>query len=108
QPAGDRIAARQAEFLVIPMVPDEVALEPARVLQLVAVDGDRRAARLGGEAQHDRGGERPGLRGMIAHLADNDAGLLVNLARHRILEAFAGLDEAGQGRMLTLGPDALT
>src|SRR5207302_8126193 len=89
------------------MAEDEAPLEPARILELAGIDGD--LGRLGPrrEAEHDRGGEGPGLRGVVANLADADAGLLTYLARHRILETLARLDEAGQGRVLALGPGTL-
>src|SRR5882724_1867304 len=68
---------------------------------------DRRAAGARAEAQHDRGGEGPGLRGVVAYLVDRDADLLADLAAHRILQAFARLDEAGQHRMHPGWPDRL-
>ena len=49
-------------------------------------------------ADHQRGGERPGLRGEIAHAAADDAGFLEGFPPHRILDRFARLDEAGEAR----------
>src|SRR5580658_7180114 len=87
----DRVAARQAERVVVLMRENEAALEPARVLELAMVDTDLAVARPRMEAQHDRGRKRPGLRRMVGDLVDADSGLLEDLARHRLFEALAGL-----------------
>src|SRR5262249_61559018 len=42
--------------------------------------------------------ERPGLRGEIADATAHDAGLLLHLAPHRLLDVLARLDEAGEAR----------
>ena len=70
----------------------------------------RTAAAGGGacaKAEHHRGGERPGLRGVVAHRAHGDAGLLRDLAHHRVLEALARFDEAGDGRVAPRRPARL-
>ena len=54
---------------------------------------------LGVEADHHRGGERPGLRGAVGDVLHAHPHLLVDLARDGVLEALARLDEARQGRM---------
>ena len=73
--------------------------EPARIAQLVRLDGDLVRQALGIEAEHDAGRERPGLAAVIAHRADPHAALLEHLARHRLLQALAGLHEPGQRRI---------
>ena len=59
------------------------------------------------EADHQRGRKRPGLGGVVAHLADADSRLLVHLAGHRLLQAFARFDEPGQRRIHARRPDLL-
>src|ERR1700733_156131 len=74
-----------------------LARKPERVFELPA---DVHRAAGGGaraKAEHHRGRERPGLRGVVAHRAHADAGLLRDLAHHGILEALARFDEAGDG-----------
>src|SRR6185437_13780520 len=107
QPARDRILARHAELVVVLMRQQETAVVPARILELAVIDADLGAARAGMEAQHDRGGKGPGLRRVIAHLVDAHRRFLLDLARHRFLEALARLDESGERRMHAGGPDAL-
>ena len=63
--------------------------------------------RAGEEAEHERGRERPRLRGVVAHVADRDAGFLEHFAHHGILEALARLDEAGDGRVAARRPARL-
>ena len=48
------------------------------------------------ESQHQRVRERPRLAPEVAHVLDFDAGLFEHLAKDRLLEALAGLDEARQ------------
>src|SRR6187200_3144228 len=72
--------------------------EPAAVDQLVGIHLDVVVERLGETAVHQRHRERPGLRVEILHAAAFDAGLFQGFAPHRILERFAGLDEAGETR----------
>ena len=43
--------------------------------------------------------ERPRLRGDVARVGDLDAGLLAHLARDRLLERLARLDEARERRV---------
>ena len=59
------------------------------------------------EAEHQRRGERPRLRGDVAHLADPHAGLLVDLARDGLLQALPRLDEPGQRAIAALRPGRL-
>src|SRR2546421_8904003 len=66
-----------------------VAGEPAGLRQLAAVDDDLAAGVLGGEADHQRVGEGPGLAAEVAHVVDLDARLLADLARHRFLQRLA-------------------
>ena len=79
--------------------PHLLALEPAAVLQLRRVALDLGRQRLGVAADHQRGGERPGLARMIGDAADRDAGLLLHLAPHRLLDRLARLQEAGERRI---------
>src|SRR5688500_18506603 len=84
-----------------------VAVEPADVLELL-VDPVRLAGAVGGgEADHQRSGERPGLRGDVLRRPDLDPGLLSDLPYHGLLEALTGLDEAGEGRVAAGRPDRL-
>ena len=76
--------------------PHLLALEPAAVLQLRRVALDLRRQRLGVAADHQRGGEGPGLARMIGDAADRDAGLLLHLAPHRLLDRLARLQESGE------------
>ena len=62
----------------------------------VVVAVDVGGERLGVAADHQRGGERPRLAGVIGDAADADAGFLVRLAPDRVLDRLAGLDEAGE------------
>ena len=97
QPARDRIAPRQAERLILRAVEELLPPEPARILELGSIDID--VGRLGFrvEADHDRGRERPWLGGVVAHILHANSSLLENLARDGLLEAFARLDETGEG-----------
>src|SRR5690348_5476488 len=98
QPSRDRIAPRQAEFLIVLMGEQPGFLEPARIFQFAVIDLDARAARAGMEAEHQRGREGPGLGGVIDDLVERDLGLFIDLARHRLFEALARLDETGKRR----------
>src|SRR5262249_26108574 len=77
---------------------DLLALEPARALELGAVDLDVGGERLGVAADHQRHRERPGLRRKIRNAATHDAGLLEHLAPHRFIDVLARLDKAGEAR----------
>ena len=73
--------------------------EPARLGDLVGVDGDLGGLGLADAAQHEGMRERPRLARVEGHLADLDAGLLQHLAAHGVLDVLAGLDEAGERRV---------
>src|SRR5262249_31228297 len=94
QAAGDRIAARPAERAVLGHVLGLKLLagHPARAFELRFVDVVIERFGLGVEADHHRGGERPGLRGTIGDVLHPDLHLLVDLAGHGVLEALARLD----------------
>src|SRR5690606_37157981 len=47
------------------------------------------------------------LRGVVIHGADLHPGLLADLAHHRVLQAFARLNEAGDGRVTARRPARL-
>ena len=72
---------------------------PEGVLELGRVEPERVRFGAGEAGDHQRARERPGLAGDVAHVADGDARFLHQLARHRLLDRFAGLDEAGQRRI---------
>ena len=114
-------SASQASVLVQPVL-DQVPGDRVRVRQLdrppLGIDQLRprctsrhRPARRdrsrssslrarGAKAQHQRGRERPGLRASgSASSTTSTPGLLVDLAAHRLLERFAGLDEARERRV---------
>src|SRR5262252_8503415 len=77
---------------------DLLAVEPAGVVELRAVDDDLARERLGMTADHQRGRKGPGLRGEITHASANDAGLFARFPPHGVFDRFAGLDEAGEAR----------
>ena len=109
QPAGDRVGRRRASAARRRARP----LRPRRA----RTSGPRRARRrpargsppLGhrAEADHQRAGERPRLRGDVADRVDDHAGLLEHLAPDRLLERLARLDVAGQEREAALRPARL-
>src|SRR5829696_6304689 len=74
------------------------ALEPAGVVELRAVDDDLARERLGMAADHQRGRERPRLRGEICNPPAKDAGFLARFAPHGILDRLAWLDVASETR----------
>ena len=84
-----------------------VAREPARVLQLLAVDGDLAARVARHEADHDLARERPVLAPHVLDVLDVDADLFLHLARHAALERLAVVDEARHQRVAARGPDRL-
>ena len=55
--------------------------------------------RLGEAADHQRGRKGPGLRGQVDDARAGDAGLLADLAPHRVLDRLAGLEKPGQRRI---------
>src|SRR5271156_4827893 len=79
-----------------------IAAEPASVLQLDAVDLEAPAFRFSKAADHQRGGERPWLRGEVLHRAAGDSGFLPDFAPDRSLDGFSWLDEPGQSRIHAL------
>ena len=107
---GDGRRQQQAGPVVV-AVPDQRRVdllegEPARVLQLAI---DLRRVGLGdrAEAEHQRAGERPGLRTEIAAMPHAHLRLFQHLARHRLLQRLAGLDETGDHRVAPGGPGRL-
>src|SRR5690606_22362159 len=73
-----------------------VGREERRLRDLDAVDPDLAARVLGGEADHERVREGPGLAAEVAHVRDLDADLFADLARDGLFERLAGLHEARQ------------
>src|SRR3954447_2731449 len=87
--------------------PDLLARKPARLRQLLGIDGDLLRLGLAQEAHHQAGWERPGLAGEITHPADADAGFLMHLAPHALLKRLARLHETGQARETVAGTSAV-
>src|SRR5262245_48719748 len=77
---------------------DLVAVEPARLGELLGIDRDLLGQRLGQKADHQARRKRPGLRRQVAHAPAADARLFAHLAAHGLLERLARLDEAGEAR----------
>src|SRR6516164_9734829 len=77
---------------------DRLALEPAGVVELRAIDDDLARERLGMTADHQRGGKGPGLRGEITHASANDAGLFARFPPHGVFDRLPGLDETREAR----------
>src|SRR4029079_18933381 len=75
-----------------------LAIEPAGVVELHAIDHDHVRQRLGMTADHQRGGKRPWLRGEIAHAAADDAGLFAGFPPHGVLDRLTRFHEARQAR----------
>src|ERR1700674_1620025 len=82
---------------------DFIAVEPAGVLKLGAIDRELGRQRLRMAANHQRHRERPGLRREIGDAPAFDADLLAGLPPHRLLDGFARLDEPRKARPLALG-----
>ena len=72
-----------------------VAAEPARVLQLDAIDLEAPAFRFCKAADHQRRRERPWLRGKVLDRTTGDGGLLADFASDSSLDSLARLDETG-------------
>src|ERR1700733_3463064 len=82
--------------------------EPASILELAA-DLDLCAGLgLRVEAEHQGGGKRPGLRGVIVDTLHTHTRLLANLAHDRVLEALTRFDKTGDRRVATRWPGGLT
>src|SRR5215204_2439427 len=79
QAASDGIAARHEERAVLGQVlrPELLAAQPARGLELGLVDVIVERLGFGVEADHHRGGERPGLRRAVGHVLHAHPHLLV-------------------------------
>jgi len=85
-----------------------VAVDPAGVLDLTVGGHQRRGGIAdGGEADHERPGERPGLAAQVAHGLDGDADFLADLPHDAGLEGLAALDEAGEHGVAVRRPDRL-
>src|SRR5262245_60413463 len=75
---------------------DLLAVEPAGIVELRAIDDDLARERFGVTADHQRGGKGPGLGSEIAHASANDAGLFAGFTPHGIFDRLPGLDEPGE------------
>src|SRR5262249_32261140 len=91
QAAGDRIAARHEERAVLGHVLGLKLLtgHPARAFELRFVDVVIERFGLGVEADHHRGGERPGLRGTIGDVLHPDLHHLLAVHGHGVLREHA-------------------
>src|SRR4029453_14556423 len=89
QPLADADVAREQRG-------HAVGPEPTGVLDLTPVDADLACAVARLEAEHERVRKRPRLASEPAHVLDLDPGFLPHLAHNRLLDAFSGLDEAGE------------
>src|SRR5574338_476233 len=78
---------------------DLLAGEPARVVKLGEVDGQLVAECSRVAAEHERRRKWPWLARDIGDLRHRDSRFLVELASDRSLDRFAGLEEAGEGRI---------
>src|ERR1700722_14408360 len=98
---GDGGGQRRAEaFGMSPLQHqrDLLAVEPACIVELGAIDDDLARERLCEAADHERHRERPRLRCEIGDRSADDAGLLARLAPDRLLDRLARLDKAGEAR----------
>src|SRR6202034_312079 len=103
QSPGDRLRRRRQHFARVQLR----AREPAGVLELTADAHLARGACGRAEPEHQRRGEGPRLRGVVTRAQYLDAGLFRDLARHRVLEALARLDETGDGGIASRRPARL-
>src|ERR1700688_987824 len=96
---GDRRRCRQAVAMAAAEHRRQlVAMKPARILDLAAVDDDGLRQRLGVAADHQRARERPRLRHEIVDASAADPGFLQHFAPHRFLYCFARLGKTGERR----------
>ena len=77
-------------------LPDLIAVEPARLGELLGIDGDLLGQGLGKKPDHQGRRKRPRLRSQVACAPTTDARLLADFSAHGLLRGFAGLDEAGE------------
>src|SRR4029077_17628260 len=75
-------------------VADFVAIEPPRLDELLGVDGDLLAQRLGEEAHHQGRREWPGLGGEVADAPAAYVGFLADLAPDRVLQCLTRFHES--------------
>lgn len=75
-----------------------LAVEPARLDDLLAVRGEFAGCVLRPEADHDVRRERPRLRTEVADVLHLDGRLLADFSADGVLQAFARIDEAGDKR----------
>jgi|SRR5512138_1244541 len=86
---------------------DLPAREPASTFELSVDEVDLLRPCMRNESDHQRGGKRPRLRGVITHRVDFDAGFFPHLTGYCVLEAFAGLYEPGNRRITARRPGGL-
>src|SRR6266850_851224 len=82
-----------------------VAWEPARVLQLLLIDGDLAAGVLGDEADHELAGEGPVLAPDVLDVLHVHADFFLYLAGDGAFQRLAVVDEAGDQRVAAGRPD---
>src|SRR5690606_1785168 len=100
QGAAHRGGAGQLDLVGRERGGELLAAEPARLGDLLVLEGELAGLRRpGAVAEHERAREGPGLAAHVLDLGDGHAHLLGDLAGDGVLEALAGLDEAGEHRM---------
>src|SRR5262249_53270824 len=82
-----------------------VAWEPARVLQLLLIDGDLTAGVLGDEADHELAGEGPVLAPYVLEVLHGHANFFRHLAGEGAFQRLGVVDEAGDQRVAAGRPD---
>src|SRR5256885_2880685 len=82
-----------------------VAWEPARVLQLLLIDGELAAGVLGDEAGHELTGEGPVLAPDVLDVLHVHADFFLHLAGDGAFQRLAVVDEAGDQRVAAGRPD---
>ena len=87
------------EFIILAAegAEDVRPVDPADVGHLDGIEVDVRGKGVGVAADHERRGEGPGLGGVVAHIADGDAGFFHDLAADGLFDGFSLVDESGEG-----------
>ena len=104
QAGRDRDAVRGQHLAGLEGGAQVVAGEPAGLVDLLAVDliSEEVARAMKPSIRLDGNGQ--GWLATYSTSPTRDAGLLEDLAAHRLLDGLAGLDEAGERREAALGP----
>src|SRR5262245_17767819 len=78
---------------------DVVTLKPPDIRHLFVILVNLSGQRASMTADHQRGGERPRLGGVISYLAHLDTGLFLHFAAHGFLDGLALVHESRQCRV---------